>query len=144
MIAKSTTDVFDRMQRVDITPVITHPERNRLLMKQVQQLTEWVQSGCLLQVTAQSFLGRFGKGPQAAAEELMARNMVHFIASDGHDPEYRPPALKAGFEHVAEKYGQAKAQRLFITNPQATLTGDYIETEYPEASGNPRKWYQLW
>ncbi|MCU1262646.1 MAG: hypothetical protein JWO80_5531 [Bryobacterales bacterium] len=144
LIAKTTGDVFDRMLRVDITPVITHPERNHLLMKQLDQITQWVQAGCLVQVTSQSFLGRFGKTPQSAAEALMSRNLVHFIASDAHDPEYRPPTLKPGFDHIASKYGEETARRLFITNPAATLTGDYIEVEYPDQSARPRKWYQLW
>jgi protein-tyrosine phosphatase len=144
LIAKSTGDVFDRMQRVDITPVITHPERNPLLMKQVEQITQWVQAGCMVQVTSQAFLGRFGKGAQSAAGELMSRNLVHFIASDAHDPEYRPPTLRPGFEHIAETYGEEIARRLFITNPTAALTGEYIDVDYPEAAAKPRKWYQLW
>ncbi len=117
-ISKGTADVFDRMQRVDITPVITHPERNTLLMQQIEELTQWVRGGCLIQVTAQSFLGRFGKAAQHAAGELMKRNLVHFVASDGHDPEYRPPVLKPGFDFIAEKYGETVARRLFITNPR--------------------------
>lgn len=143
MIAKTTSDVFDRMQRVDVTPVITHPERNHLLMKEVEQLVAWVQAGCLVQVTGQSFLGRFGEPPRKAAEELMARGLVHFIASDGHDPEYRPPVLKPAFEYVARKYGEAVAQRLFIDHPKAAVEGDYIEVEYPEPPRS-RKWYQFW
>jgi protein-tyrosine phosphatase len=144
LIAKSTGDVFDRMQRAGITPVITHPERNPLLMKQVNNLTQWVQAGCLIQVTSQSFLGRFGKSPQNAAEALMSRNLVHFVASDAHDPEYRPPTLRPGFERVSETYGPEVARRLFIANPAAALTGDYIDVEYPDAASKPRKWYRLW
>ena len=49
------------MIRNEITPVITHPERNALLMGRVNELVQWVRFGCLIQVTAQSFTGRFGK-----------------------------------------------------------------------------------
>lgn len=144
LIAKSTGDVFERMQRVDITPVITHPERNHLLMKQLDQLMLWVQAGCLIQVTSQSFLGRFGKDAQTAAGELMSRNLVHFIASDAHDPEYRPPTLRPGYDFIAETYGEPVAERLFVTNPGAALTGDYIDVEYPDAAPKPKKWYRFW
>lgn len=143
-IAKTTSQVFDRMHREDIIPIITHPERNSLLMKDQEQLLQWVQAGCLVQVTAQSFLGRFGKNVQSAAEDLMAREMVHFIASDGHDPEYRPPVLRPGFDFIAEKYGESVAQRLFITHPRATLTGEYLDIDIPQARAKPKKWFQLW
>ena len=55
------------MIRNDITPVITHPERNALLMSRVSDLVQWVRFGCLIQVTAQSFTGRFGKSAEENA-----------------------------------------------------------------------------
>jgi protein-tyrosine phosphatase len=143
-IAGTTSQVFERMNREDITPVITHPERNALLMKDLEQMVQWVQAGCLVQVTSQSFLGRFGKQVQRAAEELMSRGLVHFIASDAHDPEYRPPSLRAGYAHVLQNYGTETADRLFITNPAATLTGEYLEVEAPELPAKRKKWFQLW
>jgi protein-tyrosine phosphatase len=143
-IAGATTKVFDRMQLADITPVITHPERNALLMKRFDQLAQWITAGCLLQVTAQSFLGRFGKHAQSAAENLMSHGMVHFIASDAHDPERRPPELKTAHAHIAQRYGDEAATRLFITNPAATLTGDYLDVEMPERVVPSRKWYHFW
>src|SRR6185437_6769074 len=60
-IPKTIDNIFRDMIAADITPVITHPERNALLMKRVPDLVQWVRSGCLIQVTAQSFTGRFGK-----------------------------------------------------------------------------------
>jgi protein-tyrosine phosphatase len=143
-ISKTTSHVFDRMSQHDITPIITHPERNGLLMKDLKQLVLWVQSGCLIQVTSQSFLGRFGRQVQQAADELMARGLVHFIASDAHDPQYRPPNLRAGYEYIVKQYDDDVANRLFISNPAATLTGEYLEVQMPELTGKRKKWFQLW
>jgi len=78
------------MDHRGITPIVTHPERNALLMKRIPEMVEWVRFGCLLQVTAQSFSGRFGKSAQAHCATLMEMNMVHFVASDAHDTEWRP------------------------------------------------------
>jgi protein-tyrosine phosphatase len=143
-IAKTTSNVFDRMSQQDITPIITHPERNVLLMKDINQLVQWIQSGCLIQVTSQSFLGRFGKRVQQAADELMARGLVHFIASDAHDPEYRPPNLRTGYDYIVKQYDADVANKLFITNPAATLTGEYLDVPIPELTGKRKKWFQLW
>ncbi len=144
LIAPTTSEIFDRLGRVGITPVITHPERNPLLSKKMELLKLWVNAGCLIQVTAQSFLGRFGKSAAVAAEALMGHGMVHFIASDGHDPEYRPPILRDAYQQVERSYGAEVAQSLFTDNPKATLTGGYLEFFDIEPVKRPKKWYRLW
>jgi protein-tyrosine phosphatase len=140
-IPKSLSQVFERMLNAGITPVITHPERNALLMKDQAQLVAWIHAGCLLQVTAQSFLGRFGKRARAAAADLMSRGMVHFVASDAHDPVHRPPDLRPSYEFVAAHYGADTARCLFEINPAATLTGEYVDVEMPETLTPRRRWF---
>jgi len=130
-IANSTEDVFRRMVHLDITPVVTHPERNPLIQKRMDQLAGWVRAGCLVQVTAQSFLDRFGKHARQAADELMERGMVHFVASDAHDTVHRPPLLADAFAYVVDRYGADRATALFADNPRATLTGQYLEVDNP-------------
>ncbi|MCL5744153.1 MAG: exopolysaccharide biosynthesis protein [Acidobacteria bacterium] len=143
LIAKSIDEVFRRMRQSGIIPVITHPERNALLQRRRGQLQAWVETGCALQVTAQSFFGRFGTEARDSARELMKRNLVHFIASDAHDCEDRPPKLDEAHAYVAKKYGEARAERLFVLNPEAALYGERIElTSIPEPPR--RKWYQFW
>ena len=137
----NTGEVFSRMTCLDITPVITHPERNPLLRERTEDLVNWIRAGCLVQVTAQSFLDRFGKASRLAADELMERGMVHFIASDAHDTIDRTPLLADAFAYVTGRYGAARAQALFDDNPRATLTGRYLEVEEPLA---PRKKRWFW
>ena len=139
-IAKTTEEVFGRMTYVDITPVITHPERNPLLQQRMEDLAQWVRLGCLVQVTAQSFLDRFGKRARHTADELMERRLVHFVASDAHDTEDRIPVLGEAFAYVAERYGADRAIALFSDHPRATLTGQYLEVEEP-AEVKKRKWF---
>src|SRR6185436_13049737 len=131
------------MQSAGMTPIITHPERNMLLQKRLETLTEWVESGCLLQVTAASLLGRFGKQAKAFADRLLQQGLVHIVASDAHDTKHRPPSLKEAYEYVSKAYGPGRAERLFVKNPAATLTGSPLETYYEE-SAPPKKWFRFW
>ena len=66
-IPKTINDVSTAFCRKNITPVITHPERNALLMGRMGDMVRWIRSGCLIQVTAASFTGRFGKSAEANA-----------------------------------------------------------------------------
>lgn len=143
-IPRTISDVFKDMIQHDITPVITHPERNALLMGNVKQLVDWIRLGCLIQVTGQSFTGRFGKAAEAGCRKLMDQNMVHFVASDAHDTQWRPPDLREPWKHVVAEYGEETAERLFVTNPRMTLTGEYLECDDPEDVGRKKAWYRFW
>ena len=142
LIPKTTDDVFYQMQSAGMIPIITHPERNMLLQKRLDKLEAWVESGCLLQVTAQSFLGRFGKQAKVFADRLLFKGMVHIVASDAHDAKYRPPSLKQAYEYVAKACGEGRAGRVFVRNPTAALTGGALEIE-DEPPTPPKKWYQF-
>ena len=139
MILDSVNEVFGRMLSAGITPVITHPERNAALRRRLDGITQWVQAGCRVQVTAQSFLGRFGKRARAASDELMRRGLVHFVASDAHDATDRAPVLDVAYQRVAWRYGEPCAQALFVSNPRAVLAGDTVEAAIPEVRA--RRWW---
>jgi protein-tyrosine phosphatase len=129
----------------DITPVITHPERNGLLMKRVSEMVQWIRFGCLIQVTGQSFTGRFGKSAYENARRLMSQRMVHFIASDAHDTEWRPPDMREPYKVIAGEYGEHVAERLFVKHPRMTLTGEYLECEDPDdETPKSKPWYKIW
>jgi len=143
-VFRTTGEVFERMRLAGLVPVITHPERNLLLQQRISSLRSWVADGCLIQVTAQSFFGRFGKRARAFAAELMKQGLVHFVASDAHDCRDRPPRLDEAFRHIEKLYGRKRAERLCVHNPTAAVHGEQIPAEEPEEPSPPGKWYQFW
>ncbi len=122
-----------------LTPILTHPERHQELRRITDDFQEWVGMGCLVQVTAQSLLGRFGKRSEESGWEMMRRGLVHFIASDAHDTTDRPPRLDLAFEAITKRYDEALARRLCLDNPKAVLFGARVEAEKPK-----KAWYQIW
>ncbi len=142
LIFQNTGEIFDHLMDAGMIPIITHPERNWLLHQRLKELEEWAAKGVLLQVTALSFTGRFGRTAKKFSELLMEHGLVHFIASDAHDPEDRTPFLADVYRQIARRYGSEWAERLFVSNPRATLTGDAIELDAPPP--RRRKWYEFW
>jgi protein-tyrosine phosphatase len=139
---QGTPAIFDNLLSSGITPIITHPERNQLLQKRLDDLQTWVQQGCMVQVTAQSFLGIFGRSAKQCADLLLERNLVHFVASDAHDCEHRLPRLDQSYAYVFRKEGRERADRLFKQYPQHVIDGDAIDLE--EYVETKRKRFQFW
>ena len=135
------------MQRVLATlldcgliPIMTHPERQMQLRRIPDEFLEWIRMGCLVQVTAQSLLGRFGKQSEESAWQMVRRGLAHFVASDAHDTEDRPPRLDLAFEALSGRVGDSHAQLLLIENPQAALSGERVSVNSPEQ----KPWYRWW
>jgi len=127
------TEVLGRLRAADLVPIIAHPERSPLVAGRLDTLRQWTSEGCLLQITAGSLLGRFGKRAQYAANELLLAHDVHLVASDAHDTRHRPPVLSVARRHVARRTEAEYACLLFDENPAAVLRGEILpKRQLPE------------
>ena len=143
LIPRATQQIFDRLQDAGLVPVVTHPERNLLLHTRLDHLQSWVENGALVQITAQSLLGNFGRAAKSAAVELMDRDLVHFIASDAHDATHRPPLLSAAYARVAKTWGHDRAETLFVIAPKAAILGEPVSRPCAQPDSGKRRWYRL-
>jgi protein-tyrosine phosphatase len=123
-IVHQISDTLCRFLALGIVPIITHPERNPILARDPGRMVEWIRSGCLVQVTAESLKGRFGKGAEALSHDLIKKNWVQFIASDAHSIEGRPPCMRQAYDVLKTCYGQTTADLLCIHNPRAAFMGE--------------------
>jgi protein-tyrosine phosphatase len=143
IIFRNTTEIFQQFLEAGIVPVITHPERNALLQQRLEDLRGWAARGCLLQVTTQSLTGFWGSKARKFSETLMAEDLVHVFASDGHNREHRPARMDEAYALVKSDWGEARAQRLFVENPRAVIQDESLPA--PLVVEPRRKpWYQVW
>ncbi len=130
-IPEQMDNVFYEIEMAGFTPILTHPERNPVIQRKPELLYHWALRGCLTQITAMSYVGRFGLRAQTLAEEWLGRNMVHFFASDAHDLRHRPPLLSSCYKKVASTRGKEVADLLLELNPSAVINGASLPAPTP-------------
>ena len=130
-IPQNISSSFYEMAVAGMVPILTHPERNLTLMQKPEKLAQWLRMGCLVQVTAGSLTGGFGRGPQRIARELLDWGWVHVIATDAHNTSSRPPVMSKAFEFLSQHYGTETAELLCVQNPEAVFEGKGLP-EQPE------------
>jgi len=128
-----------RLQLEGWTPIIAHPERNQIFQAKPELLAGLINLGAKTQVTCGSFVGAFGPEAQRAAEQWLAREMVHVIATDAHNTKRRPPLARVAIERVTELAGENRADALARRNPAAIVSGKPLEYDpdplLPQKSG---------
>lgn len=119
-------EVLEGLRRVEMTGILSHPERNQGLLKQPRLLGPLVDRGCLMQVTCGSLLGTFGPQSRQLAEWMLEQGLVHFLATDAHGHTARRPLMRHAFERAKRLVGEEIAVDLCCRNPARVAAGDEI------------------
>lgn len=107
-------------------PIFAHPEFI-LGLEDVSLARELVEGGALFQLTAMSITGDFGRRAQAICRDYLDAGLAHFVASDAHGAELRPPGLSRARREIARVWGEPAAERLTHGNPAAVLEDRLLE-----------------
>ncbi|HJN10824.1 MAG TPA: CpsB/CapC family capsule biosynthesis tyrosine phosphatase [Pirellulaceae bacterium] len=118
--------VLDELATIDMVGVLSHPERNQGILKQPSLVELLVEYGCLMQITAGSLMGTFGRPCQEMSEWMLKRGLVQFIATDAHGPRSRRPLIRRAYEYTAELVGEDTANALCCANSAAVSAGDDV------------------
>lgn len=118
--------IFD-LNVAGVVTVLAHPERIRFFQDEPEQYEEMLRMGAIGQMTAGSLTGQFGKTIQKLSEEWVQRRMVHVLATDAHDPDYRVPIMSEARARWIELAGEESARRATESYPKALLTGRLIK-----------------
>jgi protein-tyrosine phosphatase len=119
--------------RAGYAPVLSHPERSAVFQGDLRALEDLSGAGVLVQVSAGSLTGDFGRRARAAARDMLRRGLAHALASDCHDLKRRPPRLAEGLAEAARFMGPEAARALVEANPAAILAGEPLPFGEPAA-----------
>ena len=105
-------------------PIIAHAERYDAFRQHPMLAEEVTRLGALIQLNADSILGKCGLGIRWYCHKLLKDRLVHFVATDAHDDKLRKPELNRCYQKIRKKYGQEYADALLIRNGRTVLAGE--------------------
>ncbi|BCY27260.1 tyrosine-protein phosphatase [Flavobacterium okayamense] len=81
-------DILFELQLEGYKPVLAHPERYNFYHSKPKEFDKLKKAGCLFQMNLLSSVGYYGKEVSAAADKLLANEMIDFVGSDIHHAQH--------------------------------------------------------
>lgn len=102
-------------------PVLAHAERYQSVCGRKDGIEDLIEMGCYIQVNAGSVTGKSGLKTRRFVKKMLQQGQVHFVATDAHDLEKRPPHLSECAELIRKKFGEDYSRKLFYDNPMHVI-----------------------
>jgi protein-tyrosine phosphatase len=131
-------EIIHELSIAGFVPIIAHPERYSLFSKDITKLKFCVERGALAQLTSHSVTGQFGDKIQTASMRMLKNGLVHFIASDAHDTNYRMMELSGAYAWIERKFNRDYV-KLLKQNAIHAIHDEVIEPKLEKSE--KRKWY---
>ena len=120
------------LQLEGIVPIIAHPERYYMFIKNPSLINEFIEEGFLFQLNIGSITGDFGKEVKKTAEIFLKNKIYSFLGSDAHRDEKRNPNMSIGIEALKNidndyfNYLKDSGERL-LNNYEIRFIGNLIK-----------------
>lgn len=134
-----TKNIIRELNKIGVTAIIAHPERNKAIAQSPERLERLIREGAVAQITAGSIVGHFGRAIQKTAMELIKANLVHTYGSDAHHLKTRPFHFKQGLFYL-EKHKQLDFVDLFLENNGRVLKNKTLLMYEPEIPLKKKWW----
>jgi protein-tyrosine phosphatase len=121
--------------------LLAHPERSPTFQGAPDRLATLVDRGAMVQITAASMVGKFGRTVQEFCFSLFELGLVHVVSSDAHSADRRGPGMNEAFDTAAAMGRSDLAeQRAWWTQdaPAAILAGRHPGPPPPVAGRRRR------
>ena len=107
-------------------PVIAHGERYHSLFEK-GRLKELIRSGGYIQINYSSLAGNMLSPVTRWCRRQLLEGNVHFLATDMHRMNYRPPRTEEVQHWIEKKGGKGLLHQLMVSNPSCILQDRLLE-----------------
>jgi protein-tyrosine phosphatase len=135
-----------RLSTGGLRPVLAHPERNDRIQRSPELLDGCIRAGAVVQATAASLSGEFGRGPERAFRRLLSQGAIGLLASDAHAYRKDGWTLTPLLENLRDTVREQDLAVLVKGNPQRLVAGQPLRRLRPEdgSTGLPQRQRRIW
>lgn len=121
-------DLLYRLRLRGILPIFAHVERYRCFRRHPEKLAALEKEGVYAQLNAGSVLPSSEMRP--FAKEMIRRGMIHFIGTDCHSADKRPPNAAEAYARIRRDFGEFTEEQ-FRANAEGLFAGRVPLTSMP-------------
>ncbi|MCR4961256.1 MAG: histidinol-phosphatase [Lachnospiraceae bacterium] len=107
-------------------PIIAHVERYACVHKRKDLIRELVNAGAYIQVNTDTFTLGIFDAYRRYAYDLLNSGLVHFLGSDCHNPDRRPPLMEGAVKTMRKKADPLILDRILNENAEKFIAGEFI------------------
>lgn len=107
-------------------PILAHTERYVCLYRNNNLISELVKAGCYIQINCRSVMGGRFSRKAAYIRWLVDEGLVHFLGSDSHRDDIRPPIMETAVRQLVKRCDTEKVGRIIYENPLKVIENIYI------------------
>ena len=115
----SNLAIIETLMAEGLKVVVAHAERYNNFAESIGDIERLVKRGCEIQINAYSLAREHNPLIRSKAQELVRRRLVHYIGSDAHRTDHRPPLLSDGVDWIYENVPKDYADQIVYKNAEA-------------------------
>ena len=127
-VFKDLDSAVDRLLSKGNVPIIAHPERYEYY-HDLSEFERLLNKGVLFQGNINTLYGKYGVRAKATLEEMLKKNMIHFMASDIHSDSQTSYDRVIDAKRRVEELTKSKsiAEDLFTNNARKVINNEKID-----------------
>lgn len=125
-----------RLRTAGFLPILAHPERNDRIQRSPALLTECLEAGAVVQATAASLDGGFGRSSRQAFHRHLFRGEITLLASDAHSHRRSSWTMAPLMAGLRGQVSEDDLNMLVTVNPTILLSGGKPVTVMPAVGGS--------
>lgn len=119
---REISELLSMIAHFGLVPVVAHPERYFAVQDDPALVADWFARGYVIQLNKGSLLGRLGQGAHDTSLFLLHGGLAHVIASDAHDPVYRPTGFVSLLRFLEQECPPPYTRLLLEDNPRRIIS----------------------
>lgn len=120
---------IEKLQNNSYRIILAHPERCKIIQKNIKLLDKLKNMGVLFQSNYGSIIGLYGFSTKKTIKKMLKMNLIDFLGSDAHKENTIYPKISIAKNKILKLITKQKLQIISHDNIEKVLAGEELRTK---------------